>query len=72
MAHGTLLRVDLEPHAAGQELADRGHDARTGAGAANEHVTVVGIAHEPMAAPGQLLIQLVEDDIGQERRQRPA
>ena len=46
--------------------------SRTGAGAANEHVTVVGIAHEPMAPPRQLLVQLVEDDIGQERRQRTA
>jgi hypothetical protein len=51
---------------------DRGHDARTGPRAADEHITVVGIAHEPMAPPCQLPIQLVEDDIGQKRRQRAA
>jgi hypothetical protein len=67
MAYGALLCIYLQPHAAGQELADRGHDAHTGTRAANEHVTVVGMSHEPMAPPRQLLIQLVENDAGQER-----
>jgi Bacterial DNA topoisomerase IB, N-terminal domain len=71
-AHGALLRVDLKPHARLQEPGDRDHDPLAGAQATHEHVTVVGIAHEPVTPPCQLLIQFVKDDIGQERRQRAA
>ena len=64
VAHSTLLRIDLEPHAAFQELGDRGHDAVPGPGAAHEHVTIVRIPYEPVPPPRQLLVQLVEDDVG--------
>jgi hypothetical protein len=40
LAHSALLRVDLEPHAPLEEIADRGHDALSGAPAAHEDIAV--------------------------------
>jgi hypothetical protein len=46
--------------------------ARARSPTAHMHVAVVGVAHESMAALFQFQIHLVQQHIGQERRQPPA
>ena len=70
MTDSALLPVDREPHPALKKPGDRGHHAITGAGATDEHVTVVRMPHKPVSPPRQFLIQFVEDNTGQERRER--
>jgi len=48
------------------------HDPFARLAAANVNVAVVRIAHEAMAPAFQFLIHLIEQHIGQKRRQRPA
>ena len=55
-----------------QELPERCHDPYPGSLAAHENICVVGIADEAQAPPRQFLVQLVEDDVRQHRRERTA
>jgi hypothetical protein len=52
------------------ELGHTGHHTMTGAFASDVNVRVVGAAREAVAAPGQLVVELVQHDITEQRRQR--
>src|SRR6266702_3954423 len=69
--HRTLALVDLEPQAF-VELAQPRHHPLARFLTAHVHVAVVRIAHKPMATPLQFPIHLVQQYIGQQRRQWPA
>jgi hypothetical protein len=59
--------IDLEFESLGDERADTRHHSLPRPLAAYIHVTVVRIAHEAVAASLQLLIELVEHQITQQR-----
>ncbi len=71
-AHRTLLFVHLQAQPALDETTSRGQNPISGAFAAHEDLRIVGIANKAQPPSLQLPIQLVQDDIGQERRQWPA
>jgi hypothetical protein len=50
-------------------MTDRSHDALSGPRAAHEDVAIVGVTNEPMTPPLQFPVQLIEHDVGQQRRQ---
>ena len=64
--------VDLQLEALGQELLDAGHHPFARPLTANIDVAVVGIAREAMAALLQFLVQNVQHQVRQQRRERPA
>ena len=71
-ADRALLFVDLKPQALLQESPKRCHDPYSGSLAAHEDVGVIGIADEAQTAPRQFLVELVEYDVRQQRRERTA
>ena len=60
----TFLLVDHQFEFAGDEAADRSHHPFRRLGAADIDDAVIRIAHEAQAAPFELLVELVEHDIG--------
>jgi hypothetical protein len=60
--------VDREPEALGQVPRDTGLDAITGTLAAHEDQKIVSLAHEPMSASFQLTVEVVQQDVGEQRR----
>src|SRR5260370_699405 len=61
-----------QPQLLGQEPADRGHHPLAGAAAANIDVAVVRVTAEAVPPPGQFLVEIVEHEVAQERRERTA
>src|ERR1700688_1255146 len=61
--HRTLRLVDLQPQLRGQEPAHRGHDPFAGALTANIDVAVVGVPAEAVTTAGQLLVEIVEEEV---------
>src|ERR1019366_5643796 len=68
----TLRLVDLKPQSVLQISTRRGHDPFPGSLAPHEYITIIGVAHEPESTAFQLPVPFVQDDIGQQRRQRAA
>src|SRR5215831_5131416 len=69
---GTLLRVDLKLEAAFDEVGQACHDPSACLFAADIDVTVIRVPHEPVAAPLKFVIKLIQDEIREQRRKRPA
>src|SRR5215212_10628599 len=67
---GTLLRVDLELEASLDEAGQARHDPVAGLFAADVDVTVVRVAHEPVATTLKFAIQFVPHEIRKQRRER--
>jgi len=65
-----LSPVDLELETFGEELLDAGHHSLACLLAAHIDVAVVGIAHEAVAALLQFLVQHVQHQVRQQRRER--
>lgn len=68
----TLVLVHHQPQPALDELTNRVHNAMSRAFVLDEHAEIVGIAHEPQTPTLWLPVQLVQDDVGQQRRERAA
>ena len=67
-----LFFVKLKAQAPFDEAADGAHRSVPCALAANVNVAVVGVAAEPVTPLLQFLVELVEHDVGQQGRERPA
>jgi hypothetical protein len=65
-----LLSVDALLQALLDVLADALHDAPSRALAGEVDPAVVGVAHEPMPAPLQLPVEVVQHDVAEQRRKR--
>jgi len=70
--NGTLLRVDLKLEAPFDEAGQALHDPPTGLFSAYVDVTVICVAHEPVAAALKLAIQHLQHEIREQRRKRTA
>src|SRR3990170_386922 len=70
--HRTLVPVHLQAQPLLQEPGDRLHHPFPGCLRLHVDVTVVSIPAEAVAPPFQLLIQIVQQDVGEQRRQRAA
>src|SRR5947209_1086477 len=70
--HCALARIDLELESALQKARNAAHDALPGLLTANIYIAVVRIPHEAVSTSLQLSVQLIQYQIGQQRRQRPA
>ena len=68
--NGTLLRVDLKLEAPFDEAGQALHDPSAGLFAAHVDVTVIRVAHEPVAATLKLAIQLIQNEIREQGRER--
>ena len=68
----TLGLIHLEAQPPLDEPDHTGHHTVPRAFASDVDVRVVGVAHEAVAAPGELAVELVQHDITEQRRQRPA
>jgi hypothetical protein len=69
---GALLPVDLETQPALEEFGDRGHHPPARRLGTNVDVHVVGVAAKAVAPGLQHLVQVVEKEVGEQRRQRTA
>ena len=67
-----LVAVDPEEQLGLHELGDRPHRPLRRLAAPLHDDEVVRVAHERVAAPLQLPVQLVQEDVRQKRRERPA
>ncbi len=67
-----LRLVDLELETLGEERLDARHHPLARPLAAHIDVAVVGVAHEAVAAPLQFLVQHVQHQVRQQRRERSA
>ena len=67
---GPLGLVHLQAQAPFDELGHARHHPLPRTFAAHVHVAVVRIANEPVATPGELSVELVQHDVGEQRRQR--
>ena len=72
LGHRALGLVDLELETLGQEPLDARHHPLARPLTAHIDVAVVGVAHEAMAALLQFLVQHVQHQVRQQRRERPA
>ena len=70
--HGALGPVHLEPQPPLDESDHARHHPVPGALASDVDVAVVRVAHEAVAAPVELAVELVQHDVAQQRRQRTA
>src|SRR3990170_3801510 len=70
--HRTLVPIDLQTKPLLQVPGDRLHHPFPGCLRLHVDVTVVSIPAEAVAPPFQLLIQIVQQDVGEQRRQRAA
>jgi hypothetical protein len=64
--------VDRELEPLGQVAGDGSHDSFAACPGCNVDVAVVGVATEAVAPSFQFLVQFVEEDVGQQWRDRPA
>src|ERR1700749_4428782 len=69
---GTLLRVDLELEAPLDEAGQTRHDPVAGFFAGDVDVTVVRVAHEPVATTFKFAIQFIQHEIREQWRERTA
>jgi hypothetical protein len=65
--HPTLGLVDHQLDAGGQEPHDAGFDPCTGSLAPDQDKQVIGVAREAMPVPLQLLVEVVQQDVCQQR-----
>src|SRR3989337_2863858 len=70
--HRTLVPIDLQTKPLLQVPGDRLHHPFPGRLRLHVDVTVVGIPAEAVTPPFQLLVQIVQQDVGEQRRQRAA
>lgn len=70
--HRTLVPIDLQTQPLLQVPGDRLHHPFPGRLRLHVDVTVVGITAEAVAPPFQRLVQIVQQDVGEQRRQRTA
>jgi hypothetical protein len=70
--HSTLVRIDLQFQSLLQKRRDRRHYPLPAPLALDVDVAVVGVAAEAMPAPFQFAVQIGQQDIRQQRRQRSA
>src|SRR6185312_7638781 len=68
--HRALVPVDLQPETLREEALQRCHHPLARFLRPHVHVAVVGVAHEAVPALLQLLIQLVEQDVAEQGRER--
>src|ERR1035438_7836651 len=68
----TLLAVDHQPEPDFDEPSDALHDPLCGLEALDQDEEVVGITRKAQPPPFQFLVQWVQHDIGQQRRERAA
>src|SRR5690348_13307930 len=71
-AHCAFLAIDLELQASRDKAADTRHYWLPRSFADRVDVAIISVSDELVAAPLQLLVQFVEYDVGQQRRQRTA
>jgi hypothetical protein len=64
------VSVDAQLQALLDVLRDALHDALARALASDVDTSVVGVAHEPVPAPLQLPVEVVEHDVAKQRRER--
>ena len=69
---GALLLVDLEAEPVLQERRHRRHHSLPCRLRPHIDVAVIGVSAEPMSPSFQFLVQIVQQQIGQQRRQRAA
>lgn len=67
-----LVLINHQFELAGQKARDAGHDPFTRAVAFHQDQQVVRITDEPMPPTFQFLVQVVQQDVGKQRRQRSA
>src|SRR6267143_2671109 len=67
-----LRAVDLQLEAPGQKAFDARHDALPRSPALHIDIAVIGVADEAMTAPLQFLVQYVQHQVRQQRRERTA
>ncbi len=65
-----LLAVDLELETLLDIVRDARHDPLARSTALDVDPSIVGVAHEPMPAPLQLPVEIVEHDVAEQRRER--
>src|SRR3990172_6122291 len=70
--HRILVPIDLQTQPLLQVPGDRLHHPFPGRLRLHVDVTVVGIPAEAVTPPFQLLVQIVQQDVGEQRRQRAA
>src|SRR6266481_730371 len=67
-----LRAVDLQLEAPGQKAFDARHDPLPRSPALHIDIAVIGVADEAMTAPLQFLVQYVQHQVRQQRRERTA
>src|SRR6516164_6160872 len=67
---GTLFRVDLQLETPFDETGQARHDPPASRVAADVDVTVIRVPHESVAATLKLAIQLIQDEVREQRRER--
>src|SRR3954447_16117187 len=72
LGNRALGLVDLQLEALFEELLDAGHHPLAGLSTAHIDVAVIGVAHEAVAALLQLLVQHIQHQVRQQRRERAA
>src|SRR5689334_8455666 len=72
LGYSALFPIQPQFQALVQETLNTDHHPLASAPAAYVNVRIVGITHETMTPPCQLLVELVEQDVRQQRRERAA
>ena len=65
--NGAFLAIDLQPEPFRKEAFQRCHHSFSRRLRSNVHVAIVGITSETMASPLEFFIQLIEQDVTQQR-----
>ena len=69
-SYGAFRLVDLELELAGDETRDALHHTFAGAATAEVDVTVVGVPHKAETASLKFLVQVIQHEVAQQRRNR--
>ena len=68
--HSALLLIDREFQLAGEVPRNTGPDAFTGARALDKDKQVIGIPGKPVSTPFQFLVEVIQEDVGEQRGER--
>lgn len=66
MSHLAFLLVDFEFESLFKKPGDTGHDPLTRPATLHQNDEVIGIAGEAVAAPFQLLVKLIQEDVAEQ------
>ena len=66
MSHLAFLLVDFEFESLFKKPGDSGHDPLTRPATLHQNDEVIGIAGEAVAAPFQLLVKLIQEDVAEQ------